>query len=227
MQYIKKSKEKNEKTNILFFTEVEIIREWKKNYKKKKKFQFDKQKNYIFIGIWDKIRKLFSIIKKNKTTVSSIFYFIYIEDSIDKIVKNLTLNSFIQIENISSINWFEIFIKTDWNWFIFLVYFFIKKKGFIIRRFKLFNFKFISPNFICWNRKNVIGSLFSILFLKKNVSLNPSYLLPLLIMRIKPGILRIAMAGKSQVIFFSIDIGFSNSCPIVVKRSSKKKKKKN
>jgi hypothetical protein len=226
MNIKRKKKQKNDKTNILFFTNCEILKENEKNFKKKKNLRL-KKKIYFFVGKWDKTRKLFSILKKNEyLNLFSIFSFLTIEDIIFTIAKNLHSKILKLNKNEFTNNWLRFFIRCDWNLFEFLIYFFIKKKGYNIHHFKLADRIFISPKFICWKKKNLLESVFSILFLKKNFSFTPSYLLSSLLTRIKPGLLKIVILGKNHIIFFSVDLGFSNSCPIFVNINSKKRKKK-
>jgi hypothetical protein len=218
-----KKKQKNEKTNISFIYFKDNLEEKKKNTKKKRNFQIKKKKN-IFNGVWDSKRKLFLFFKNiRKTNFIFNMTFLYVEDLLNNLKKNLERKIFFNQKNANFNNWFDIFFRCNWNWFDFLIFFTLKKKGFVIKCFKLFDNRSISPNFFCWKNKNMKQSVISILFFKKTLSFISSNLLLAFIIRLKPGLLKIAIIEKNQLIFFSIDLGFSNLCPIFFNIKLKKK----
>lgn len=219
---------KKENTNPCFLKKKDNFRQKiffvssKKNIDSFKKFPFIARKNH-----WDKERKVFNIHNKSKKIkIVGIDFkglsFFHFEDVFSNVFFSSKLhcfNSNLFYENfLEKLKFLKNFL-TD-----FLVFNNLKKFGMSIQRFRLFENFFLFPNFLCWKKKKYTKTVFNLMVFKKLVSFNSSLLLSALLTKLKPISLKIALVTKSSVLFFSIDNGFSSTCPIFCFFKKKKKK---
>mmetsp|Transcript_60063 Transcript_60063/g.147674 ORF Transcript_60063/g.147674 Transcript_60063/m.147674 type:complete len:193 (+) Transcript_60063:449-1027(+) len=185
----------------------------------------------FFSKFWDEEKKIIIVLKKSNLLFLNQKLFpsksnFYIEEIMSIDVCDRVENFFLISEKNHFLKWLKYIYISKFNWFYFLVFSYITKSGFFVQRFRLFEKNLIKPDFFCSKKKKIKETTFSILFFKKGFwGFHPS-LLTLLLIRLKPGFLKIAIIGKSNFMFFSIDVGFSFTNPVFLRMKSKKKRKK-
>ncbi|ABW97906.1 hypothetical protein HAN_1g61 (nucleomorph) [Hemiselmis andersenii] len=223
-----KSTIKKEKTNGCFFKKKDVSNQLD-FFKNLNKTNFSlnsiKAKNYPLF--FDEEKQLFFLPLKNKRFESlgisfktnfffhfeEIFFFNFLDFQFKKkkakrIFKNLFYGK----------------IKTKNVFLYFFVFLFLKKSGFFVQRFRLFDEHSIRPKFFCWNKNKILKTIFSLLIFTKPFSPGFLGLFSKLLTRLKPSPLKIAVISKSVVMFFSVDNGFTSTCPIFCKKIKQKKK---
>lgn len=225
---LEKCKVKKEKTNPCFLNRREFLEE--KNFFSNNKKKACLLNNNFYLkksSSWDKERKLFDnlfISKKNLTKGLSFRNrpFFYFEEFL---LENFPTIDFLCLKapfffDLYFLGKFSTSILND-----FLLIFQLKKHGFFAQRFRLFEKFYPKPRFLCWGGEKNFNKAFSLIVLKKTFYFKTFRFISVLITKLRPALLKIAITTKESILFFSIETGFSATCPIFCFKLLERKKK--
>mmetsp|Transcript_48076 Transcript_48076/g.120180 ORF Transcript_48076/g.120180 Transcript_48076/m.120180 type:complete len:248 (-) Transcript_48076:41-784(-) len=227
-QDIESSTVKKEITNGCFFKKKEISNQLNffKNSNKTNLFM-----NQIFLKdnsfYWDEERQLlFSSDKNNKIENLGICFkanvFFHFEEFFFGNFSGFQFKK-IKLDRIfKKLFWGKIKIKKVF--FYFSIFLFLKKSGFYVLRFRLFDRHSVRPNFFCWNKNKILKTIFCLLIYSKPFSPGFTGSFSSLLTKLKPTTLKIAVISKSVIMFFSVDNGFASTCPLFCNKLRIKKK---
>jgi hypothetical protein len=202
---------KIEKNNVCFFSNHDIKKtKTVINFVKKKKSNFERITKVNELGFfWDKERNVYFFLKKLTKVYSGLLFRNRIFLNFEEIyILNLANRFFIKW-NIHS----RLLNKGNYI-FNFLTFIFLFSNRLYIQRF-YFNEKLIlKPNFLCFSLGKNRNKIFSTISYRKDSGFKMSLNFSMLIVRLKPGFLKVLVFGKSNFIVYSIEIGLSSSCPL-------------
>jgi len=223
-----KFKVKKEKTNPCFVSRKEFLDE--KNFytnNKKKTYFLNNNFTQKKKSSWNKERKLFdNLFFSKKNLIRGLVFrtrpFFYVEEFM---LENFPTIDFLFMKSpfFFDILFLGKFSKIIWN--NFLLIFQLKKHGFYAQRFRLFEKIPLKPQFLCWGSEKNFNNIFGLISFGKTFYLRSFHLISVMLMKLRPLSLKIAIFTKESILFFSIDNGFSSNCPLFSYKYLKKKKK--
>mmetsp|Transcript_44335 Transcript_44335/g.105615 ORF Transcript_44335/g.105615 Transcript_44335/m.105615 type:complete len:246 (-) Transcript_44335:2443-3180(-) len=209
---------KIEKNNVCFFSYYDFKKTKNViNFVKKKISSFERFTKVNELDFfWDKERNVYFFLKKLFKFYSGFVFRNRIFLNFEEIyILNLANRFFIKRN-------MHVKLKKKGKYiYNFLTFIFLISNKLYIQRFYFLEKLILKPNFLCFSLGKNKNKIFSTISFYRESGFKMSFNFSILIMRLKPGFLKVLVFGKSNFIVYSIETGICSSCPLFKSKDKK------